>query len=353
MRFGGLRILELFMGTLTVPHLDAQFDALAAELYDADVLFSHSTAALVGAIAADAVGVPWISGDLFPMLMPTETAPPAPNLPSWGARSNRLLWKVARSPYPNRFTASTDLMKFRRSKGLPAGRLSPIDLRVSPHLNIGMASPHYVEPAPDWPDGYELTGFTHWQNDQGEVPGELDEFLAAQPEPPLLITLGTLAASTHPEHFESAIDAADQAGVRTVSLCSMESTASRLSARYPPARHLAVRFAPLSKVLPRVLAVVHSGSHGTNSMSLAAGLPSVIIPSIFDQVWHAKRQEQLGTGIYAPKPKQLASAVGRLVANTSDADAMAGRARRIGQLLAEDDGVGAAADRIEGFLGRQ
>ncbi len=93
----------------------------------------------------------------------------------------------------------------------------------------------------------------------------------------LLSALGTLAASSHPERFEAAVRAADALGGRTVSLCSLNSTVDELSRRFDPSQHGVWRFAPLAQVLPRVRGVLHSGSHGTNSMTLAAdtGVPPI------------------------------------------------------------------------------
>ena len=344
MRFGGARLLELYFGEFTVPHLPAMYEAVYSALDGADLLISHSTAALVGAMAAEARDLPWISGDLFPMLIPTETSSPAPNVPSLGRIGNRLMWRLARSTRPDRLSYAGDFASFRRRLGLRADRRSPIDLRISPHENLGMVSPHYVPPAPDWPDHYTLTGFTHWGEDAGDVPADVEAFLEGAP--PVLVTLGTLAAATHPERFDAAIDAADAVGRRTLSLCSRTETAARLSAERDPARHLAVPYAPLARVLPRVAAVVHSGSHGTNSMTLAAGKPSVIVPSIFDQLWHAKRQQALGTGVHSPQAKGVRDAVRRVCDDPELTEA----ATRFAAKLANEDGVTAAADRIEDWV---
>lgn len=218
-------------------------------------------------------------------------------------------------------------------------------MRISPYLNLGMASPHYISPAPDWPSNYELTGFTHWENTGGLMPAEVDEFLDAG-EPPLLITLGTLAAAVNPERFHDTVDAADALGLRTLALCSTDHNAATLAERNDAAQHLAVPFAPLSRVLPRVRAVVHSGSHGTNSMTLAAGLPSVIMASVFDQVWHARRQEQLGTGVHVPKGRHLGEAIKQLMSDTS----MTHHATALAERLATEDGVAMTTQRIEDFL---
>jgi UDP:flavonoid glycosyltransferase YjiC (YdhE family) len=347
MKLGGARLLQLYFGKFTVPYLDAQFAAVKDAAKGADVLFSHSTAGIIGAMAAEANGIPWISGDLFPMLIPTATRSFAPQVPSLGQTINRMGWTLARSARPNRLTFASDFARFRRRHGLDDTLRGPIDLRISPHLNLGMASPHYLPPAPDWPDNYVMTGFTHWANAAGEMPDGLQEFLAAD-DPPLLITLGTLAASSHPGRFEAAVEAADKLGLRSVSLCSLPETATRLRSTFDPARHGAWAFAPLSKVLGSVRGVIHSGAHGTNSMTLAAGLPSVIIPSIFDQVWHAKRQVELGTGLYAKRTKDLPDAIAAMIGDPE----MAARTRQFADLLAAENGVTATANQIEAFLRR-
>lgn len=348
MRFGGVRLLELYIGEFTVPHLEPMYDAVHRALDGADLLFCHSTAGIVGSMAAEKLDVPWISGDLFPMLIPTATASPAPNIPALGRRVNRMTWRIARSTRPNRLSYATEIAGFRRSLGLDARRRSMIDARISPHLNLGMVSPNYLAPAPDWPTNYELTGFTHWQNAETPLSADVATFLDAG-EPALLVTLGTLAASVNPERFQLAIDAAAAAGLRTLSLCSTQLIADALSTRNDAAQHMAVPFAPLSQVLPHVRAVVHSGSHGTNSMTLAAGLPSIIVPSIFDQVWHARRQEELGTGIHVPKARNLGDALARLVGDPS----MAARAKEFATALADEDGVTMTTDRIEDVLNAQ
>lgn len=344
MRLGGARLLELYFGEFTVPHLDAQFDAVHSALEGADVLFSHSTAAVVGAMAAEARNIPWISGDLFPMLIPTATRSPIAAITSLGPL-NKVAWRIAQSTRPERLTYSKAFAGFRRKKGLDATVRSAIEMRISPHLNLGMASPAYIPPAPDWPANYHLTGFTHWENEGAELPAGLQDFLDDGP-PPLLITLGTLAAAAFPERFDAAVRAAQRQGIRTVSLCSLDSTVDHLRATYDPEQHGAWRFAPLAKVLPHVCGVVHSGSHGTNSMALTAGLPSVISPAIVDQVWHAKRQTELGTGVHAKRASDLDEAIERILTD--------GPMRRVveafGAELRLESGSTHTADRIEAFL---
>lgn len=349
-RFGGALTLRLYYGTLTVPHLDELYAAVEAEVAGADLLVSHPAATVIGAMACERHDVPYAVGDLFPMLLPTAEAPPS-GLPDLGRRANRLVWRAARSPRLGRFSSADAFVAFRRRLGLttPDG-WNVVDARLSPHLNLGLASPHYVEARPDWPPGYRLVGFPRWTGTGGgTLPDEVRAFLDTGPAP-VLVTLGTSGASARPEVFEQAAAALAAVGQRGLFLTSNDEVTARVRRAVAgsggPDRHCVWPFVPLEAVLPRVRGVVHSGAHGTNAMTLAAGLPSVVVPCLFDQRWHAQRQEALGTGVWARRPRRLAGAVERLVTD----DGLAARARSLGRLMAAEDGTAAACDAIEAFL---
>ena len=53
---------------------------------------------------------------------------------------------------------------------------------MSPYRNLALASPHYVEQAADWPENYDLIGFTSWDGPEGgRLPDDVEAFLAAGP----------------------------------------------------------------------------------------------------------------------------------------------------------------------------
>jgi UDP:flavonoid glycosyltransferase YjiC (YdhE family) len=368
MRFGGAFVMRLYFGTFTIPHLDELFEAVDAEVADADLVVAHPAAALIGAMACERRGVPWVSADLFPMLVPTAVEAPA-GLPDLGRRGNRLLWRVARSPRLDRLSSGDAFKAFRRRLGLPVpDDWNVIDARRSPHLNLGLASRHYVEPREDWPDGYRLVGFTHWSGPGGgELPDDVRAFLDAGP-PPVVVTLGTSGASARPELFERAAAALSELGLRGLFLTSNEAVADRLRAVAGTAGRAGAGgaggtpngtgaagdpvgiwpFVPLAAVLPRARAVVQSGAHGTNALTLAAGLPSAIVPCLFDQRWHGRRQAELGTGILVRRDRRLRDAIARLVSDPSLAD----RARVLGERIRTEDGTATACDEIDALLAR-
>lgn len=343
MRFGGALLLRLFFGQLTVPYLDRYFDALRSAADGADVILSHPAAAMVGSMVAEDLDIPWIAGDLFPMLKPSGRRPP-PGQPDLGPRGNRLLWKIARMPFGAPLTHEHRFAAYRRSKGLDHTRRSPIDAMCSPHLNLGMASAHYVAPESDWDGPYEITGFSLWGGpNHGEIPDDVNQFLD-QGDPPILVTLGSSAAST--QRFAETMRHLDLLGERGLFLASTDQIAQELHALNAQSRHGIWKFVPLAGILGRCRAVVQSGAHGTNAMVLSAGLPSVVSPMLFDQLWHGKRQVELGTGLVASKPEGLGDSLRQVLTDDSFTHA----AQAFAELLAAEDGVANAATAVESFL---
>jgi UDP:flavonoid glycosyltransferase YjiC (YdhE family) len=111
-------------------------------------------------------------------------------------------------------------------------------------------------------------------------------------------------------------------------------------------RQGAFTFAPVTRVLSRCRVAVVSGALGALAAALSAGVPVVVVPQLFDQVWHGRRVEELGVGIFARRPRDVAAAVARIEADP-------GYRRRAGALaaaMAGEDGAGALTDAVESVL---
>ncbi len=159
----------------------------------------------------------------------------------------------------------------------------------------------------------------------------------------MVVTLGTSAAGADPGSFRRVAAALDRIGMRGIYLTSTEAFGAGLpvGSAWP--------YVPLEPLLPRCRAIVHSGAHGTNSLALAAGVPSVVIPQLFDQVWHGRRQQQLGTGVLVGRRRDDV-AVGRALGRALDDDHVRA-AGEFAETLNREDGVGRACDEIDDFLG--
>ena len=244
--------------------------------------------------------------------------------------AHAILASTGHSPAPalSAYDSSADGFRaFRRRLGLPVPEgWNIIDARLSPHRNLGLAPTAYVPVKEGWPSNYELTGFSNWSGpDDGRLPEDVIEFLDTG-EPPVIVTLGTSGASARPELFEQAATALDAEGARGLFLVSTSENVTRLRAAGLSPAHGAWPFVPLAPLLPRSRGIVHSGAHGTNALALAAGVPSVVIPCLFDQLWHARRQAELGTGVWVRRPRRLE----RGTSPPADGRVAAGRGRGAG-----------------------
>jgi rhamnosyltransferase subunit B len=347
-RLGGAMLLRLYFGVFTLPHFDALFGAIDAELADADVLVSHPAASLVGSMSAERRGVPVVVGDLFPMLLPSEYTPLA-GMPYLGRRANRALIRASRSRLMDPVTCAKGFRTQRQRLGLSNDGWNVIDGRLSSTTNLGLLPSAYVERPPDWPDNYRLVGFTPWTGPAGGALDDRTESFLDDGDPPVVVTLGTSAASARPEVFYAAVAALDAQRARGLFLTSNASLAASVAAS-AGARHLVLPFAPLPSVLPRARAIVHSGAHGTNSLALIAGVPSVIIPCLFDQVVHARRQQELGTGLWARRLRNLPAAIETILQPRGQR--YADRARAFAADIAGEDGTTAVVNEVESLVGQ-
>jgi UDP:flavonoid glycosyltransferase YjiC (YdhE family) len=344
----GAMLMPLYYRRLTVPRLDPLLDAIDHVADGADLLVSHPGAAPIASMPFERRGIPFMVGDLFPMLVRTSDHPPEGLVPfrtgtsKVARRANDFAWNAGRSPLAKWCFDEKRIVAKRRALGLPTDGWHVMERRLAPDHNMAMVSPHYYPPASDWAEDYPFVGFTHWTGPGDDLPAEVTEFLQAG-DPPVLVCLGTSAASAAPEVFDHAARALDDLGLRGLYLVSNNAIAARLTERpgvWP--------FVPVGPVLPHVRAVVHAGAHGMNSLVLAAGKPSVVVPVLFDQLWHARRHEQLGTGRRVRgnvTVAKLRTAIAAVVHDDTGA-----RAADFAALLATEDGTARACDRIEAVL---
>ena len=74
-----------------------------------------------------------------------------------------------------------------------------------------------------------------------------------------------------------------------------------------PAEIFPITYAPYGWLFPRMAAIVHHGGSGTTGFGFASGVPSIVVPFAFDQIYWGARAVEMGVG---PKPvpfKQLTS----------------------------------------------
>ena len=72
----------------------------------------------------------------------------------------------------------------------------------------------------------------------------------------------------------------------------------------------------------------------------------VVLPQLFDQLWHGRRVEELGVGLMVRKPADVADAVARVAGDPE----FASRARVLADAMASEDGGGALVDAVESVV---
>ena len=113
-----------------------------------------------------------------------------------------------------------------------------------------------------------------------------------------------------------------------------------------PSHPAARAFAPIDALLPRCRAAVVSGALGGVAAALTAGVPVVVHPQLFDQVWHGGQVERLGVGVMARRTARVGAGVRRVCDDAAYAD----RARAMAGRMADEDGAAATADVVESLL---
>ncbi len=321
---------------------DAAVASLQAGFDGADVVVTHPTMGAASIPVAESMGIRTVVGHLFPMMIPTArwTPPLGPRSPNLGRWANRAAWEVLWRGSARPFRDAT-VNASRQRLGLGARRANAGTAWLEADRTVVLVSRHYFgREADDWPP-VRWGGFAVWEGPAGQTLDPALDRYVADGEPPVLVTLGTSAATNAGEQFARIADDLDRHGLRAVLLVGHEDNLRPL-AGHPGA----VTFAPITALLPRCRAAVVSGALGGVAAALSAGVPTVVHPQLFDQVWHGRRLEELGVGRMARRVGRVADAVRSL----ADDEAVAARSHALAERLAEEDGVAAAVATVEELL---
>ncbi|MDX1619959.1 MAG: glycosyltransferase [Nitriliruptorales bacterium] len=329
---------ELWVKQLTIDRAEqilAVLDTVAP-----DVWVSHNTLAWLVELQAVPTATPIVVGHLFPMMIPSRhRTPPMLPLPAWGVQVlNRAAWRLGRF-MTARLMYDEEINELRATRGLPPAQA---------HVGFGweraqqvllLSSEHYWPRPPDW-QHITYTGFTIWGDPTDRLPADLSSYLDDGP-PPVLVTLGTSAASNARDGFELAAAAIEKTGERPLLLVGNQRNRAALADRDD-----VWTFGSLPAVLTACKAVVHAAGHGTTAAALHAAIPQVVMPQTFDQVEHARRLGELGVGATVPWKHRSQRRLERGLRNAL-APAVSHRARQIAEHLRGEDGPSTAADTIE------
>jgi UDP:flavonoid glycosyltransferase YjiC (YdhE family) len=282
---GALPLRRLFC-----PEIPAQYHAIADRFERGKTIVLASGFASGARIAREEHGIPTAILALQPMVLATVAK--LPHVPNWlPDLGKRFCWWV--EALVGEFIMGRDVRALRAEIGLPPLRQVTSDWWLGPDLVIGLFPDWFADPQPQWSMPVQLTGFVDYDGQPGAANGglnEIEDFLH-DGEPPIVFTPGT-GIRHGMRFFEAAIDACTRLGQRGLLMTPCRELIPSVLPK--GIRH--VRYAPFGELLPRAAAIVHHGGIGTTARALAAGIPQLIIPRIFDQHDNAKRLQRLGVG---------------------------------------------------------
>ena len=329
---------KLLMARGLLDDVDGALASLQSGFAGADVVVTHPVFASVAVPVARSMGIPVVCGHLFPMTIPTSSwGPPAGrrNLPVRG-RLARAAW-AAIDVGSDRVFAGKRVNAVRCRLGASPRRGAATSAWTEADLTVVLASETWFGSTPgDW-TACRWGGFTAWAPVDASLAPEVARYLDGG-KPPILVTLGTSAASNAADRFRRLRDDLLAIGERPLLLTGPTIELGTLAEEpgvFP--------FAPIDAVAPRCSAAVISGSLGSVAATTRAGLPTVVHPQLFDQLWIAGHAERLGIGRHARSTRRVASAVRQVL---DDPD-VARRAQRLARAMDGEDGAAACADAVE------
>lgn len=349
METGGANPLKSIraMRTMIAPVIRSMVDDAYTACRDAAALICLGVFFPFGQSIAEVLKIPLLNLEPTPLL-PTQ-AFPAPGWPiqrSLGGWHNYLsglamlevIWLWYR-PFVH---------DFRQRLGLPRCSAAGFyrKFRATPLLSA--YSPTIIPHPADWPDSACVTGYFFLDTQPGWQPSpKLQAFLEAG-APPVYIGFGSMAGRS-PEQLASLIlTALDKSGQRGLLLTGWGGLRPELA----PENVFVVDAAPHHWLFPRMAAVVHHGGAGTTAEGLRAGVPTVIVPFVFDQPFWGARVKAMGLGPEPIPQKQLtadrlADAIRLAVTDST----MRQQAKSCGAAIRAEDGIGNAVKVVKQYFG--
>lgn len=339
-RHGTERVLR-FIGDVV---RESYGDTLAAARH-ADLLVSHPIT--FGAVlAAQKLGMPWISSVLAPISLLSSYDPPVPAQAPWLIRARalgpgfmRAIWAVGKRSVEKWLRPVVDL---RRELGLPDTGHPAFEGSHSPRLVLALFSRYLAAPQPDWPRQTEVTGFPFFDrhHEQAGLPPELERFLAAGPAP-VVFTLGTSAVAAAGDFYRESLQAVERIGLRAIFLTG--TVAQNLPEKLPPSVTTA-GYVAHSEIFPLAAATVHQGGIGTTAQAMRSGRPMIVVPFAHDQFDNAERARRLGAAQVIYRSRYNARTAEKAL---REIGACESAAADLGAKVRAENGAVAAADAIE------
>lgn len=332
----------------TVARVPAHVSAMQADVVPARTVALGTGLGLAHRLLAEMAAIPAITLHQSPVSLPSVIRP-ARFGPGWGRPGQAAheagerevswldglrAWWAERTFYQPRLGSLLALL--RESLGLPPLTQPVFRWLADGEAAIGLFPDWFASPPADWPAGLRLTGFATPAQpveadmaDDGQrgpadevsvaerqeearraalarLPDDLRAFLEAGVGVAPVVFAGGPADGRRMDFFVQSVLGASRIGVRAILLCPHP----RELPRHLPDNVIATSQADLPALLSQASALVHQGSIGLAAEALAAGVPQLCCPLLFEQFDTSARCIRLGVGAEIRSTDYRAQAVG-------------------------------------------
>jgi sterol 3beta-glucosyltransferase len=249
-------------------------------LGETDLIINQLPGGLYGFDLAEKYEVPMMLASVIPLVR-TNTMPlmgfPTLPLPGYNQMTyslrERVLWQMFRS-----------VINEWRTQTL---KLSPLSLKGyfgqlgTKKIPICSGSGEHVVPWPaDWNEHIHITGYWFPEEKQSEPTKDLLDFLDAG-KPPVFIGFGNMPVKDPRRITKIILETLMRSGQRGI----LHAGWGGLGNMALPKNVFNIEYAPYDWLFPRMTIVFHHGGSGTTAHALRSGVPSCVIPFVFDQFY--------------------------------------------------------------------
>jgi UDP:flavonoid glycosyltransferase YjiC (YdhE family) len=321
-------------------------DLSAPHLGETDLIINQLPVGLYGYDLAEKYKVPMVLASVIPLAR-TQAFPlmgfPKLPLPGYNKATyyfgEQMAWQMFRTVI-NRWRKQT--------LSLPSLRLAGyFDQLGTTHIPIlNGFSQHVVQRPADWGGHIHTTGYWFPEDDHWQPPSDLQAFIEAG-SPPIFIGFGSMPIKKPQQTTDIILEALKQSGQRGI----LHMGWGGLGNQELPDYVFKMDYAPYGWLFPRMAMVIHHGGSGTTAFGLRSGVPSCVVPFVFDQYYWGERIARLGVG---PEPirhtqltvERLRAAIDLGVNNSR----MRQRASELGQKIRSENGIDSASRIIEKII---
>lgn len=321
---------RLLVQNVLLPNLERYYiDCLRASA-DVELIVGHWLQIGAG-LAAETLGMPWVSVTLHPAGIETEQ--------TWqmtgegersGAAFDNWLW-------------GDRLQRFRAQLGLRSVPSAAASL-YSDTLNLVPVSRHLLTEHSEWHERHHATGFFFLNEPQDWQPDEALQRFLEKHDKPIVVSFSSIAGALVEQTSELLLETLQQIDRPAI----IQSGWGGFGAMRLPSQILRIGDVPHGWLFRHAACVVHHGGAGTTAAALRSGIPSVVIWHMFDQPFWGNLLAAQGLG---PPPLARASlsmfALAERIEKVFTNQSYDERCRNMATLMSQEDGVRDAARRLQ------